>query len=235
MSVHDELSRTKGIEQTLAAKLSRAQAQARLFGGRAPAVVVGRFELLEPLGAGGMGTVYAARDRELDREVALKFLHTRVGVSPSELRRFLRREAQALAAISHPNVVEVHTIEEVDEHVFITMERVRGRTLRAWVTEEQPDPSRITEMFAAMADALDAAHRAGIVHGDFKPENVLVTGDDRPKILDFGLANHVSQIVALSRGDDEDSSDTTSTGGTVAYAAPEQLAGARSSKPNRKA
>ena len=226
MSLDDELSRTKGIEQSLAAKLSRARAQARLFGGRAPAVVVGRFELLEPLGAGGMGTVYAARDRELDREVALKFLHARVGVSPSELRRLLRREAQALAAISHPNVVEVHTIEEVDEHVFVAMERVRGRTLRAWLKEARPEPEQIVEAFAAMADALDAAHRAGIVHGDFKPENVIVADDGRARILDFGLANQVSRIVALSRGEDEDAGDTTSTGGTIAYAAPEQLAGA---------
>lgn len=218
--------RLHGIEQSLAAKLSRARAQARLFGGRAPAVVVGRFELLEPLGAGGMGTVYAARDRELDREVALKFLHARVGVSPSELRRLLRREAQALAAISHPNVVEVHTIEEVDEHVFIVMEHVHGRTLRAWVQETAPDRTQIVEAFAAMADALDAAHRAGIVHGDFKPENVIVADDGRARILDFGLAHQVSRIVALSRGEDEDAGDTTSTGGTIAYAAPEQLAGA---------
>ena len=226
MSLDDELSRAKGLEHSLAAKLSRARAQARLFGGRSPAVVVGRFELLEPLGAGGMGTVYAARDRQLDREVALKFLHARVGVSPSDLRRLLRREAQALAAISHPNVVEIHTIEEVDEHVFIAMERVRGRTLRTWLAEMRPGPEAILEAFAAMADALDAAHRAGIVHGDFKPENVIVGDDGRAKILDFGLANQVSQIVALSRADDEEPGDTTSTGGTIAYAAPEQLAGA---------
>ncbi len=159
--------------------------------------VVGRYTILERLGAGGMGVVYAAFDETLDRKVALKMLRrdeTRRPRSdePSELdhgHRRMLREAQAMARLSHPNVVTVHDVDTYDDRVFLAMEYVEGRTLGAWLAE---DPKRtwpeIVDIFVQAAAGLAAAHAAGLVHRDFKPDNVMLGRDGRVRVMDFGLA-----------------------------------------------
>ena len=219
--LHDEFDASRPGEGTLALRLARARAQRRLFGAKAAPVTVGRFEIIDVVGSGGMGSVYSARDPKLDRVVALKFLDPRPGVGTVELRERLSAEARALAAVSHDNVVAVHSIEEDDDQVFIAMELVKGQTLRQWLAEER-DLEAVVAVFAAIADALDAAHRHGVVHGDFKPENVMIEGGGRPRVLDFGLATTVATVTGVVH-DDDPGSGTSSAGGTIAYAAPEQL------------
>jgi tetratricopeptide (TPR) repeat protein/predicted Ser/Thr protein kinase len=147
---------------------------------------VGRYLLLDELGQGGMGVVYKAYDPELDRPIALKLLTAgHRGVQ----RERLMREAQALARVSHPNVIAVHDVGCLDEgrggNVFIAMEFVEGQTLRKWVGEGRRN---LLEAFLAAGEGLLAAHRAGLVHRDFKPDNVIVGADGRVRVLDFGLA-----------------------------------------------
>jgi serine/threonine protein kinase/tetratricopeptide (TPR) repeat protein len=146
---------------------------------------VGRYVILEHLGSGGMGAVYRAYDPELDRAVALKLLSTRAG-SPS-LRERLIREAQALARLSHPNVVAVHDAGTFRDDVFITIELVEGETLRTWLLQERTQ-AQILDVFMAAGEGLLAAHRAGLVHRDFKPDNVMIGSDGRARVLDFGVA-----------------------------------------------
>jgi tRNA A-37 threonylcarbamoyl transferase component Bud32/tetratricopeptide (TPR) repeat protein len=146
---------------------------------------IGRFAILRKLGQGGMGVVFLAYDEDLDRKVALKLLQR--ARDPQRSRARLTREAQALARLSHPNVVGIHEIGEHDGQVFIAMEYVRGRTLRRWLDTE-PRPWR--EVLAVLLQAgrgLEAAHAAGLVHRDFKPDNVLVGDDGRVRVVDFGL------------------------------------------------
>ncbi len=153
----------------------------------APGEQFGRFMLLDRLGAGGMGVVYAAYDPELDRKVAIKFLIQRSAGKQVRAARLLR-EAKALARLNHPGVITVHDVGAVDNHVFIAMEYVEGLTLRAWVEEESRSYRDILEVYTKAGEGLAAAHRAGLVHRDFKPENVLVGNDGRVRVLDFGLA-----------------------------------------------
>jgi tRNA A-37 threonylcarbamoyl transferase component Bud32/tetratricopeptide (TPR) repeat protein len=146
---------------------------------------IGRFAILRKLGQGGMGVVFLAYDEDLDRKVALKLLQR--ARDPHRSRARLTREAQALARLSHPNVVGIHEIGEHDGQVYIAMEYVRGRTLRRWL-DTQPRPWR--EVLAVLLQAgrgLEAAHAAGLVHRDFKPDNVLVGEDGRVRVVDFGL------------------------------------------------
>jgi tetratricopeptide (TPR) repeat protein len=177
---------------------------------------LGRYVISSRIGAGAMGVVYAARDPELDRPVALKLLHAGVDDDP---QRWLRDEAQALARLSHPNVVTVYDVGTVGRAVFIAMELVDGRTLTAWLAE-RPQPWRqILDAFLAAGRGLHAAHRAGLVHRDFKPDNVLVAdGDDglRVRVADFGLAQVRTSETPSGR----------TRVGTPAYMSPEQLAGA---------
>jgi serine/threonine protein kinase len=145
---------------------------------------VGRYVILDQLGEGGMGVVYKAYDPELDRSVALKLLQTEdAGI----LRDRLLREAQALARLSHPNVVAVHDVGSFGEQVFIAMEFVDGMNLRRWLKERKRPAPEILAAFLAAGEGLAAAHRAGLVHRDFKPDNVVVGSDDRVRVLDFGL------------------------------------------------
>lgn len=147
---------------------------------------VGRYVILRRLGEGGMGIVYAAYDAELDRKVAIKLLHDSASDNPERRTRLLR-EAQAMARISHPNVVNVYEVGEVSGRIYVAMEFVDGVTLAEW--QLRPHSwVEILELYRAAGEGLAAAHRAGLVHRDFKPENVLVGGDGRPRVADFGLA-----------------------------------------------
>src|SRR5688572_30241148 len=138
---------------------------------------VGRFTVLRRIGSGGMGVVYAAYDEDLDRRIALKLLH---GESHGETsgRARLQREAQALARLSHPNVVQVYEVGNIGDAVYVAMELVRGRTLRDWLHTDRPSIDERIEVMKQAGAGLAAAHAAGLVHRDFKPENVLV-GEQR--------------------------------------------------------
>ena len=167
--------------------------------GRSPELtrgtVVGRYVLLDKLGAGGMGIVYAAYDPELDRKVALKLLLPGRGGSESGRARLLR-EAQALAKLTHPNVVAIHDVGTHDQQIWIAMEFVPGQTLGAWVKER---PRRWPELLGVLTDVVRgvaAAHVVGLVHRDLKPENVMIGRDGRVRVMDFGLAHGRSLAAA---------------------------------------
>jgi serine/threonine protein kinase len=168
---------------------------------------LGRYVLHARLGAGGMGVVYAAYDPELDRRVALKVLRrTRAGEQ-------LREEARAIAKLAHPNVIAVHDVGEADGEVFVAMEHVDGVTLREWLREPRT-PSEILDVFVQAGRGLAAAHRAGLVHRDVKPSNIIVGTDGRARVLDFGLAR-------------SEQGHEAEVAGTPAYMAPEQRRGER--------
>lgn len=196
---------------------------------------IGRYFVVESLGQGGMGQVLLAYDPKLDRKVALKRVRRRRANLPEEARARLLREAQAMARLSHPNVLAVHDVTEIGGELFIAMEYVRGRTLREW--QREPRGWReILAMYCHAGEGLAAAHRAGLVHRDFKPDNVLIGEDGRVRVTDFGLARFESGI---DLGPDEATSPGaldsaallhTETGvvvGTPGYIAPEALWGER--------
>ncbi|MFL5351021.1 tetratricopeptide repeat protein [Archangium sp.] len=200
----------------------------------APGAMLARYVVLERIGRGAMGEVYAAHDPELDRQVALKLLRPE-GRHVEELRRRLLREAQALARLSHPNVVAVHDVGMREDGVFLAMELVHGTTLAEWL--KQPRAWReVVRVFREAGRGLAAAHAAGLVHRDFKPANVLVGHDGRVRVTDFGLARPSNRVdVPLEPPtsspphlEPEALSHLTRTGallGTPAYMAPEQLDG----------
>jgi len=194
---------------------------------------VGRYIIVDQLGAGGMGVVYSAYDPELDRKLALKLLRDDTG--RGERRARLVREAQALARLDHPNVVAVYDVGAIDDQVFIAMELVAGRTVAAWLAEA-PRPWRdIIAVYQQAGHGLAAAHALGIVHRDFKPENVLIDQVGRVRVVDFGLARPTATSGdAITISDDGEPSDDappaafavslTRTGalvGTPGYIAPE--------------
>ncbi|MBX7082703.1 MAG: serine/threonine-protein kinase [Nannocystaceae bacterium] len=174
----------------------------------------GRYLVIDRLGRGAMGEVALAYDPDLDRKVALK--RVRVRDRPGSQER-LMGEAQAMAKIRHPNVVAVFDVGQLDDEVFIAMELVEGRTLRAWMAGEPPIDD-IVEVFAQAAQGLAAAHALGIVHRDFKPDNAMIDPDGRVQVLDFGLA---ASLVDPRGGD----AQPHATAGTPAYMAPEQFEG----------
>ncbi|MEM6293696.1 MAG: serine/threonine-protein kinase [Myxococcota bacterium] len=186
---------------------------------------LGRYVVLRTLGQGAMGTVYLAFDPELDRKVALKLLH---GETSPRRARALLREAQAMAKLSHPNVVGVHDVGEHEGAVYLAMEFVEGVTLRAWLASERRHWRDIVDVFLDAGRGLEAAHRRGLVHRDFKPDNVMVSADGRARVMDFGLARPTSEPTeAFEPGEGVSSSrlDETLPGrvaGTPAYMAPEQ-------------
>jgi len=193
-------------------------------------VVGGKYRVERAIGAGGMGFVFLARDTRLDRDVAIK---VGAALSAAALAR-IEREAQALARLSHPNVVVVHEVGEVDGRVFVVMEHVAGGTARTWLRDQARTTREILSLYAAAGDGLAAAHAAGIVHRDFKPDNVLVGDDGRPRVADFGLARELGEAAGAdeatsSPGTHSPLVDVTRTGaiaGTPAYMAPEQMDGA---------
>jgi len=190
---------------------------------------LGPYELIAPLGAGGMGEVWRARDTRLAREVAVKMLPPEVAKDESRLKRF-EKEARSASALNHPNIVTIYDIGETNSIHWIAMEKVEGKTLRETLFGGALPIRKLLPIAAQIADGLARAHEAGIVHRDLKPENVMVTKDGLVKILDFGLA----KLTAAGSGRDEGSQLPTETGtspgvvlGTVGYMSPEQ-AGAQS-------
>ncbi len=189
---------------------------------------LGRYVVLGRLGAGGMGVVYAAWDPELDRRVAVKLLHRRVGGTDGPAR--MLREAQALARLQHENVLAVHDVGQVGDRVFVATELVPGGTLAAWLAG-RPPWREVLRAFAQAGRGLQAAHAAGLVHRDFKPENVLLGPESRVRVVDFGLARTDTSDERTATGSSSGSllgSPLTQEGaivGTPAYMAPEQHAG----------
>jgi predicted Ser/Thr protein kinase len=182
-----------------------------------PGTQLGPYAIVEELGRGGMGVVYLADDQRLGRRVALKSLPPPLAGDPG-FRERLRREARAAATISHPAVAVVYSLDEIDGHLLIASEYVRGHTLRAELARGPLDDRRAVAIAADIARALAAAHAAGVIHRDLKPENVLITDEGAVKVVDFGIA-HVEGAEATR---------LTREGGligTPAYMAPEQLAG----------
>jgi predicted Zn-dependent peptidase/predicted Ser/Thr protein kinase len=185
---------------------------------------IGRYKVVGKLGSGGMGAVYAAEDPELDRRVAIKLLH---GASETASARLVR-EARALAKLRHPNVVTIYEVGRDAGDAFVAMELVEGVTLREWLLGEHSIEARLEVMFQA-GRGLMAAHAEGLIHRDFKPENVMVGRDGRVQVLDFGLAKTSAseEIGAPRRPSDQALESITQTGtllGTPAYMAPEQFA-----------
>jgi serine/threonine protein kinase len=149
---------------------------------------IGRFTVLRTLGAGGMGVVYAAYDEELDRRVAIKVVRDDVGAG-AQGRERMKREAQAMAKVSHPNVVQVYQVGDLDDgQLYVAMEFVKGTTLADWLGSEERGWEEALEMYLQAGRGLAGAHREGLVHRDFKPDNVLIGTDGRARVLDFGLA-----------------------------------------------
>jgi serine/threonine protein kinase len=196
---------------------------------------VGRYLVLSTLGAGGMGVVFSAYDRALDRKVALKLLRGNIGVATKEARARLRREAQAIAQLSHPNVVHIYDVNTTEDgDLYIAMEFIEGLTVSQWLKVFQPTWREKLDVFLQAARGLSAAHASGLLHRDFKPDNVLRGDDGRVRVTDFGLAR---SLLGIDVAEDARrisptfgalGSELTATGtvlGTPRYMPPEQLVG----------
>ncbi|MCB9756212.1 MAG: serine/threonine protein kinase [Myxococcales bacterium] len=235
------MSETFVTDDTLAVAGARGAQRARGSDGLGRADVVGRFVVLGELGAGGMGVVYAAYDPELDRKVALKLLRPELArdegfSSGAEARARLVREAQALAKLSHPNVVAIYDVGERAGGVWLAMEFVDGVTLGTWLKKKARTWREALEVMGAAGRGLVAAHEAKVLHRDFKPENVMIGRDGRARVMDLGLARVVEEAgrgarEAAPRGLEEPPPRdlrVTRVGavlGTPAYMSPEQLRG----------
>lgn len=216
---------------TLCEPQRRGPARATPSAGLMPGDRVGRYVVERALGMGGMGVVSLANDPELARQVAIKLVRRDLGTqSDAEFEVRLRREAQAMATLSHPNVVRIFDIGRYDERVFLAMEYVAGTTLDAWLSEARRAPAAILALFTQAGAGLAAAHRAGLIHRDFKPTNVLVDLGGVAKVTDFGLARWttLAEPVSGRAGLPPLASPVASTAailGTPAYMSPEQRAG----------
>src|SRR5262247_1772542 len=180
----------------------------------APATRLGTYEVLSPLGAGGMGEVYRARDTRLGREVAIKVLPSEVSADRDRLARF-EREARSASALNHPNIVTIYEIGSADSISYISMELVQGTTLRDLLAQGPLSLKRLLGLAVQIADGLARAHEAGIVHRDLKPENLMVTRDGLVKILDFGLAKLVRRGFEASGSAENPTVTQATEAGTV--------------------
>jgi tetratricopeptide (TPR) repeat protein len=192
---------------------------------QAPPTQIGRYQIVELIGAGGMGLVFEAKDPELRRRIAIKLLRGR----DDDLGQRLIREARAMAEIQHPNVVAVYDVGKHGDHeVYVAMELVRGGNLRRWQTAQQRSEREILDAYQQAGRGLAAAHAVGLVHRDFKPDNVLIGDDGRIRVTDFGLARRGgSEDAPASRASRSSLPQLTLTGalnGTPGYVAPEQYA-----------
>jgi eukaryotic-like serine/threonine-protein kinase len=186
---------------------------------------LGPYEIVAPLGAGGMGEVYKARDTRLQRDVAIKVVPTAIALDAAALARF-EREAQAVAALSHPNILAIHDVGHDAGTAFAVMELLSGRTLREVLSSGPLPVRKALDYGRQIADGLAAAHDRGIIHRDVKPENIFITTEGRAKLLDFGLAR--VQPVVSSAGETMLANGDTAPGtilGTIGYMAPEQVRG----------
>ena len=187
----------------------------------------GRYDILCPLGAGGMGEVYRARDNRLGRDLAIKILSRKLSASKEDFERF-EREARSASALNHPNIVTIFELGQVDSTYYIAMELVEGELLRDVLSTGSIPLQQAIPIAAQIADGLAKAHEAGVVHRDLKPENLMVSRDGFVKILDFGLAKLATPDTNQPR--DPGAADTSSTVpgtvmGTVEYMSPEQANG----------
>ena len=189
---------------------------------------LGAYEILSPLGAGGMGEVYRARDSRLSREVAIKVLPIASATDPDRRARF-EQEARSASALNHPNILTIYDIGEADGTIYIAMELVEGRTLRELVASGEPLPTkRLLDIAVQTAEGLAKAHSAGIVHRDLKPENLMISKDGFVKILDFGLAKltePVSQAASVLPTAIAQPTQPGTVMGTAGYMSPEQASG----------
>jgi len=201
------------------------------IGGLLPGSRVDRYQILGAVGRGGMGEVYAAYHPDLDRRIALKVV-AESGADSAERRARLLREARTIARLSHPNIVAVYDAGTVDDRVYIAMEFVEGETVDAWLRSQPRGWREIVDVFVAAGRGLAAAHAGGVIHRDFKPQNVMVGRDGNVRVMDFGLAR-LAEEPADTRVPDDDAPDrpaapptVTKTGaliGTIAYMSPEQF------------
>ncbi len=197
------------------------------YGGLCVSARLGRFTIIRQLGVGGMGTVFAAYDEQLDRKVALKILHNPERGSQSHRDRTLR-EAKALARVRHPRVVSIYDVGTTNGQLYLAMEFVDGITLRAWLSAQTRSWSEILRIFIASGEGLQAAHEAGVIHRDFKPDNVLVGKDGLPLVLDFGVARlgrqgpSDSERIGEYPPDDSHFTYQGALSGTPGYMSPEQ-------------
>src|SRR5947207_11096875 len=205
--------------------------KAKRLGGKPSQSLVGRtldnYQVLSLLGVGGMGEVYRARDTKLGREVAIKVLPAGFASGSDRLR--LEREARAVSALNHPNILTIYEIKEVDEHLFIATELVDGENLRERIRKGRMKLAEVLDVAIQVASALSAAHAAGIVHRDIKPENIMLRRDALVKVLDFGLAKLTDPESTIT-GPEEVTLQRFSTEpgvvlGTSQYMSPEQARG----------
>jgi serine/threonine-protein kinase len=193
---------------------------------------VSHYVFVEKLGAGGMGEIYKARDSRLNRMVAVKVLAPGKTRDPAGRRRFIQ-EAQAASALNHPNIITIHDILPEGDTQYMVMEYVSGKTLHAMISAGRLPVPQVLQLATQMANALGVAHAAGIIHRDFKPANVMVTGSGLVKVLDFGLAKLTDLSAGLETADGDDQNTLTaapltregSIMGTVNYMSPEQAEG----------
>ena len=176
---------------------------------------IAQYHIVSRLGGGGMGDVYLATDAKLNRKVALKFLAEQALSDPDLRARFLR-EAQAAAALTHPNIVPIYDVSEHDGRPFFVMEYVEGQSLESLLSSGRLSWTRTHAIATQICEGLQAAHDGGIIHGDIKPSNILIDSSDRVRLVDFGLARALSESAGWSQ---------FVTEGTLGYASPEQLQG----------
>ncbi len=185
---------------------------------------LGHYEILEPLGKGGMGEVYRARDTKLKREVAIKILTEEMSADPDLLAR-LEREAHLLAALNHSNVATIHALEEEEGTRFLVLELVKGESLKQRLSKGPLPVEKALDLCKQIADALEAAHGEGIIHRDLKPANILITPDGRAKVLDFGIAKSMKVDAGVAEATGTNLTVAGTLMGTPPYMSPEQIRG----------